>query len=38
MNCDKICVFDAGKIIEFDSPENLLKIEGGVFKELCQEL
>lgn len=38
MGCDKICVFDAGKIIEFDSPDNLLKIEGGVFKELCQEL
>lgn len=38
INCDKICVFDAGKIVEFDSPQNLLKKEHSVFKELCQEL
>jgi len=38
INCDKICVFDAGKIVEFDSPQNLLKKEHSVFKELCQQL
>ena len=34
INCDKICVFDAGKIVEFDSPQNLLRKEGSIFKEL----
>ena len=38
MTCDKICVFDQGTIIEYDTPKNLLKKKDGVFKELCQEL
>ncbi|KAF8309909.1 P-loop containing nucleoside triphosphate hydrolase protein [Clavulina sp. PMI_390] len=34
MHADKIMVLDAGNIVEYDSPKNLLKIEGGAFKAL----
>lgn len=33
MTADKILVLDAGKVVEFDSPEALLK-QGGAFKSL----
>lgn len=33
MNADKILVLDAGRLVEFDSPSNLLKKEGA-FKAL----
>jgi ABC-type multidrug transport system fused ATPase/permease subunit len=33
---DKILVLDHGKLVEFDSPRNLLAREGGVFHELVQ--
>ncbi|KAJ3248738.1 hypothetical protein HDU78_010185 [Chytriomyces hyalinus] len=31
---DKVVVLDAGKIAEMDSPANLLRVQGGVFKQL----
>lgn len=38
MNCDKILVFDDGKVAEFDSPENLRKDPESVFSKLCEKL
>ncbi|KAJ3230599.1 hypothetical protein HDU81_004405 [Chytriomyces hyalinus] len=32
---DKVVLLDAGKIVEMDSPANLLRVEGGVFKQLA---
>ncbi|EJC98975.1 multidrug resistance-associated ABC transporter [Fomitiporia mediterranea MF3/22] len=37
MDADKIMVLDAGRIVEFDSPHNLLEKEGGYFKSLVDE-
>lgn len=34
---DKIMVLDGGKLVEFDSPANLLKKEGGFFKSLVDQ-
>jgi len=34
MNSDKILVLDAGHIVEYDTPANLLKQDGGLFKAL----
>lgn len=34
MNSDKILVLDDGRLIEFDSPVNLLKIQDGAFRAL----
>ena len=34
MHSDKLLVLDAGKVIEFGSPEELKKVEGGVFRSL----
>ncbi|KAG8928379.1 hypothetical protein FRC02_006990 [Tulasnella sp. 418] len=34
MGSDKVLVLDAGKVIEFDTPANLLEKEGGSFKAL----
>ncbi|KAH8664304.1 P-loop containing nucleoside triphosphate hydrolase protein [Xylariales sp. PMI_506] len=33
---DRICVMDAGKIAELDSPINLWKMEGGIFRSMCE--
>lgn len=38
MHCDKIMVLFKGKLIEFDSPENLLKVKGGYFRELWDRM
>lgn len=32
MDSDKILVMNFGKVAEYDSPENLLKIHNGIFK------
>jgi ABC-type multidrug transport system fused ATPase/permease subunit len=37
MNSDKIIVLEAGNLVEFDSPANLLKREGSAFKSLVGE-
>ena len=37
MKADKILVLDAGKLVEFDSPSNLLKKDAGLFKALVDE-
>lgn len=34
MNADKILVLDAGQMVEFDSPANLLKRKEGFFRAL----
>jgi ABC-type multidrug transport system fused ATPase/permease subunit len=34
MDYDKILVLDAGHLVEFDTPRNLLAKEGSVFKAL----
>lgn len=34
MHSDKLLVLDAGKVIEFGSPDELQKVEGGVFRSL----
>lgn len=36
MDCDKILVLDHGKVLEFDSPQNLLADEGSSFRDLCR--
>jgi len=33
-DCDKIMVLDKGKIAEFGTPEELMKIENGMFRKL----
>ena len=33
---NKIMVLDNGHLVEFDTPENLLKNENGIFKELYE--
>lgn len=38
MHCDRIMVLKFGRIIEFDSPRNLLKTEGGYFRELWERM
>ncbi|KAF7305977.1 ATP-binding cassette transporter [Mycena chlorophos] len=37
MDCDKIMVLDAGRIVEFDSPKALLQNDGGLLKALVDE-
>ncbi|KAF9462732.1 P-loop containing nucleoside triphosphate hydrolase protein [Collybia nuda] len=37
MDSDKIMVLDAGRIVEFDHPSQLLKKEGGFFRSLVNE-
>ncbi|KAI0068098.1 P-loop containing nucleoside triphosphate hydrolase protein [Artomyces pyxidatus] len=37
MDFDKIMVLDAGRIVEFDKPSELLKKEGGQFRSLVDE-
>lgn len=33
---DRICVMDQGRIAELDTPVNLWKIEGGIFRGMCE--
>ena len=37
MDADKIMVLDAGRLIEFDKPSELLKKESGLLYSLVQE-
>ncbi|KAJ7069538.1 hypothetical protein C8F01DRAFT_1113104 [Mycena amicta] len=37
MDADKIMVLDAGNIVEYDSPQELLKIQGGKLRALVDE-
>ncbi len=32
---DRLLVLDKGKLVEFDTPLNLIRREGGVFREMC---
>ena len=32
---DRLLVLDAGRVVEFDSPYNLIEKEGGIFREMC---
>ncbi|KAG0705755.1 ABC protein [Suillus ampliporus] len=33
---DRILVLDAGLVAEFDTPTNLFKVEGGIFRGMCE--
>jgi len=35
INYDRICVLDAGKIAEFDTPTRLFQIQDGIFRAMC---
>lgn len=37
MDYDRILVLDGGRIVEFDTPANLIGIKGGVFREMCRK-
>ena len=32
---DRICVVDAGRIVEFDTPTRLFDMEDGIFRGIC---
>ena len=34
INCDRILVMDAGRVAQFDTPSNLLKLTDGLFYQL----
>ncbi|KAG1748434.1 ABC protein [Suillus paluster] len=34
---DRILVLDAGLVAEFDTPSNLFKVEGGIFRGMCEK-
>ncbi|KAI8613164.1 ABC transporter type 1, transmembrane domain-containing protein [Chytriomyces sp. MP71] len=34
---DRVLVLERGRIEEFDTPSNLLKVQGGIFKKMCEE-
>ena len=38
MDCDKIMVFDAGKIVEYDSPKKLKEDKATLFSKLCEKM
>ena len=33
---DRICVMDAGRIAEFDTPANLFGMANGIFRGMCE--
>lgn len=35
INYDKICVMKAGRVVQFGTPSELWKDEGGIFREMC---
>ena len=34
---DRLIVMDAGRVVEFDTPSNLLQKEDGVFRSMCMK-
>jgi ATP-binding cassette subfamily C (CFTR/MRP) protein 1 len=38
LECDKICIMDMGKIVEFDTPQNLIKNPKSIFTEIYRKL
>ena len=34
---DRLLVLDAGRVVEFDTPYNLIEKEGGIFREMCMK-
>ena len=34
---DRLLVLDQGKLVEFDTPFNLIQREGSIFREMCQK-
>lgn len=34
---DRLIVLDAGRIVEFDTPHNLIQKEGGVLRDMCMK-
>ncbi|XP_035782499.1 ABC transporter C family member 3-like [Anopheles albimanus] len=37
MDSDRVLVMDAGRMVEFDSPQQLLQRPGGYFRKLVEE-
>ncbi|EJD49833.1 P-loop containing nucleoside triphosphate hydrolase protein [Auricularia subglabra TFB-10046 SS5] len=37
IRCDRIMVLDAGRIVEFDTPLNLIEKDGGIFRRMCEK-
>ncbi|EQC30630.1 hypothetical protein SDRG_11685 [Saprolegnia diclina VS20] len=37
LHCDKILLLDQGRVLEYDTPTNLLAIDGGAFQGLMQQ-
>ncbi|KAJ1665294.1 hypothetical protein IW140_000648 [Coemansia sp. RSA 1813] len=35
---DQVLVLDKGKVVEFDTPNNLLQKNGGVFRSMCEKI
>ncbi|KAJ2401507.1 hypothetical protein GGI23_001353 [Coemansia sp. RSA 2559] len=34
---DRVLVLEKGRVAEFDTPQNLLQMEGGIFRTMCQK-
>lgn len=37
LSYDRICVLDAGEIIELDNPANLFQNPQGIFRQMCEK-
>ncbi|RVD86189.1 uncharacterized protein DFL_004478 [Arthrobotrys flagrans] len=37
MDYDRVLVLEGGRVVEFDSPKELLGVEGGVFRGMCEQ-
>lgn len=34
---DKVLVLDSGSVLEYDTPKNLLRKDGGAFRKMCEQ-